>query len=109
MKKSDRQLGMDRDITRRDFIHDTLLASLGLTLPAGALAESVSDEPELASGYYPPTRTGMRGSHPGAFEAPHEIARQPFGNITIANSDAGANAYTHVAIDEAWRPVGDLS
>ena len=41
-------------------------------------------------------------------EAPHEIARRPFGRITFANSDAGANAYTHVAIDEAWRAVDDL-
>jgi spermidine dehydrogenase len=44
-----------------------------------------------------------------AGQAPHEIARQPFGSIAIANSDAGADAYTHVAIDEAWRAVGDLS
>lgn len=41
-------------------------------------------------------------------QAPHEIARKPFGNIAIANSDAGADAYTHVAIDEAWRAVNDL-
>ena len=41
-------------------------------------------------------------------EAPHEIAKKPFGNITIANSDAGAEAYTHVAIDEARRAVGEL-
>ena len=41
-------------------------------------------------------------------QAPHEIARRPFGNIAMANADAGANAYTHVAIDEAWRAVGDL-
>jgi len=36
-------------------------------------------------------------------EAPHEIARRRFGNIAIANADAGANAYTHVAIDEACK------
>ena len=42
-------------------------------------------------------------------EAPHEIARQPFGAITIANADAGASAYTHVAIDQAYRAVADLS
>ena len=42
-------------------------------------------------------------------EAPHEIARQPFGSITIANADAGASAYTHVAIDQAYRAVADLS
>ena len=41
--------------------------------------------------------------------APHEIARQPFGSITIANADAGASAYTHVAIDQAYRAVADLS
>jgi len=42
-------------------------------------------------------------------QAPHEIARRPFGNIAIANADAGADAYTHVAIDEAWRAVRDLN
>lgn len=42
-------------------------------------------------------------------QAPHEIARKRFGNITIANSDAGASAYTHVAIDEAYRSVQDLT
>ena len=41
-------------------------------------------------------------------KAPHEIARQPFGNITFANSDAGAYAMTEVAIDEAWRAVNEL-
>lgn len=41
-------------------------------------------------------------------EAPHEIARQPFGNITIANTDAAATAYTHSAIDEAFRAVTEL-
>jgi len=76
MKKSDRQLGMDRDITRRDFIHDLSLASLGLTLPAGVLAEALTGNPESAGTYYPPIRTGMRGSHPGAFEAAHALARE---------------------------------
>jgi len=28
--------------------------------------------------------------------------------IAIANSDAGASAYTDVAIDQAWRAVGEL-
>ena len=41
-------------------------------------------------------------------EAPHEIARQPFGALTIANSDAGASAYTHVAIDQAYRAIKEL-
>lgn len=41
-------------------------------------------------------------------QAPHEIARQPIGNITIANSDAAASAYTQTAIEEAMRAVGEL-
>ena len=76
MKKSDRQLGMDRDITRRDFIHDLSLASLGLTLPAGALAETLAATPVSPGTCYPPIRTGMRGSHPGAFETAHALARE---------------------------------
>ena len=41
-------------------------------------------------------------------EAPHELARQRFGAIAIANADAGASAYTHVAIDQAYRAVREL-
>jgi len=39
---------------------------------------------------------------------PNVVARKPFGNITIANSDSAARAYTDAAIDEAWRAVGEL-
>ena len=41
-------------------------------------------------------------------EAPNEIGRARFGRIAIANSDAGAGAYTDVAIDQAHRAVGEL-
>jgi spermidine dehydrogenase len=76
MKKSDQTLGMDRDITRRDFIHDLSLASFGLTLPFGLLADAATGPTVETIDYYPPTRTGMRGSHPGAFEAAHALARE---------------------------------
>jgi spermidine dehydrogenase len=39
---------------------------------------------------------------------PYEIARKRCGSITIANSDAGWNSYTHEAIDQAWRAVNEL-
>ena len=72
MKPSDRRLGMHRDITRRDFIHDLGLASLGLSLPAATWAgPTVKD---AAKAHYPPTLTGMRGSHPGSFEVAHALA-----------------------------------
>jgi spermidine dehydrogenase len=41
-------------------------------------------------------------------EKPWVIGRKPFGSIAIANSDAGANAYTDEAIDQAWRAVGEV-
>jgi spermidine dehydrogenase len=41
-------------------------------------------------------------------QKPWVIGRKPFGKIAIANSDAGASAYTNVAIDQAWRAVGEL-
>jgi spermidine dehydrogenase len=41
-------------------------------------------------------------------EKPWVVGRKRVGRIAIANSDAGASAYTNVAIDQAWRAVGDL-
>jgi spermidine dehydrogenase len=41
-------------------------------------------------------------------EQPWVKGRQPFGRITIANSDAGASAYTDTAINEAYRAVSEL-
>jgi spermidine dehydrogenase len=38
----------------------------------------------------------------------HVIGRAPFGNITIANSDAGGEAYTDAAINQAYRAVFEL-
>jgi len=41
-------------------------------------------------------------------KAPWIAGRQPFGRISIANSDAAANAMTEGAIGEAHRAVMDL-
>ncbi|SUX06230.1 NAD(P)/FAD-dependent oxidoreductase [Campylobacter lari] len=37
-----------------------------------------------------------------------ELARKPFGNIVIANSDSDWSAYMHSAIDQAYRAVNEL-
>ncbi len=76
MNKKDRLLGMDREISRRDFIHDFSLASLGLALPVGVAAQTAAGKPVPNGVNYPPVRTGMRGSHPGAFEVAHALARE---------------------------------
>jgi spermidine dehydrogenase len=59
-------------ITRRDFIHDVGLAGLGLALPWPVLGGA----PATGAPYYPPTLTGLRGSHPGSFEVAHALARE---------------------------------
>ena len=41
-------------------------------------------------------------------ERPCVIGRQPFGRITIANSDSDGHAYTNIAIDQAYRAVKEL-
>ena len=43
-----------------------------------------------------------------AAEQPHVKGRVPFRNVSIANSDSGAFAYTHSAYNEAFRAVNDL-
>lgn len=41
-------------------------------------------------------------------EKPWILGRKPFGRITIANSDSGANAYTNEAVDQAYRAVEEV-
>jgi spermidine dehydrogenase len=41
-------------------------------------------------------------------ERPCDRARKPFGRISIANSDAGAHAFTNAAIDQAYRAVHEI-
>ncbi len=41
-------------------------------------------------------------------DQPHVRGRVPFRNVSIANSDSGAMAYTHSAISEGYRAVQDL-
>ena len=76
MNPNDKTLGMDQPITRRDFIHDVGLAGVGLALPLHGLALAPTGAPAAMPGDYPPVRTGLRGSHPGAFETAHALARE---------------------------------
>ena len=69
---SDRDLGMSRNITRRDFVNGISAAAAGAALlPQWAQAQEFA--PEQAPDYYPPARTGMRGDHPGSFEVAHQL------------------------------------
>jgi len=80
VEKKDRELGMNREITRRDFLNGVTIGT-GATLlggPIGAeklFAAAAFEEfaPEKASDYYPPSRTGIRGNHDGSFTFAHRM------------------------------------
>ena len=77
MKRKNRQLGMDRDITRRDFLNGSTIAVggslLGSPLSQALAALESSKSAQNTAGYYPPIRDGLRGSHPGSFEVGHQL------------------------------------
>ncbi len=72
---SDKALGMDCKIDRRDFLNGVSIGVTGALL-APALISS-AQTPYIPAqdkeGYYPPALTGLRGSHTGSFEASHTI------------------------------------
>ena len=85
MKKTDRELGMDRDITRRDFLNGASVA-IGGTLFSGATRAAATPSaadaarrsqtatlPQSSPDYYPPALTGLRGSHEGSYELAHDM------------------------------------
>jgi spermidine dehydrogenase len=74
MNTNDRALGMHLPITRRDFLNGVAVSAVGAML-APELIRAAEQEfaPERAADYYPPTRVGMRGSHPGSFEVAHQL------------------------------------
>jgi spermidine dehydrogenase len=71
---NDKELGMDRGITRRDFLNGVAVSAGAAMLPPDLLAALQQDlDPEKSPDYYPPALTGLRGSHAGAFEVAHSI------------------------------------
>ena len=83
MRPGDRELGMDRAITRRDFISGVGAAVGGSAMagpcpaplwPGGAEA---TPGPRQEAAHYPPGTKGMRGSHDGAYEVAHALRASP--------------------------------
>ena len=76
-KKRDRELGMHRPITRRDFIGGVAVGLGGAAWAAGCGPGQPPLPPdpgfERAADYYPPGKVGLRGSHDGSFEAAHRL------------------------------------
>ncbi len=73
MDSRDRRLGMDRAISRRDFLNGVSVAIGASLLPACTRnGDPIADVP---AANYPPAMTGMRGSHAGSFEVAHATVR----------------------------------
>ena len=71
-ERTDRELGMGRAITRRDFLNGVAIGVGGLALPAWAF-DQAEYAPEKAASYYPPALTGMRGNHDGTYTFAHSL------------------------------------
>jgi spermidine dehydrogenase len=103
---------MTREITRRDFLNGVAIATGSLLPvahaqridsnifvpppPPGHGPDPSAMEPLLARGitpqdprYYPPALLGMRGSHPGSFEAAHAVRDAAFWKTAGNVQDTG--------------------
>ena len=79
-EQKNRDLGMTRQITRRDFLNGVAFgASAGLLAgslsPEHLLAAAIlnGDAAEISPDDYPPAKTGMRGNHDGSFPVAHRM------------------------------------
>ena len=75
----DRELGMHRKITRRDFL-DGVAVTVGSSILAastpwlrGLGIPDSSFAPEKDPSYYPPALMGMRGNHEGSYSSAHSL------------------------------------
>lgn len=68
---------MSKQITRRDFCNGIAIGTgISLLSPMDLFGQNAFtiQNPEQPFAYYPPTLTGMRGSHKGSFEVAHALA-----------------------------------
>src|SRR5580704_10081184 len=85
---SDRDLGMKRRITRRDFLNGVAVTAGAAMMPCHLFAADDND-PEKSPAYYPPALTGLRGSHPGSFDVAHSLRDGTFWDTPGTPRDTG--------------------
>jgi spermidine dehydrogenase len=95
---SDRALGMDRDISRRDFLNGVAMVAGSVALAESGLAAGRGDA-AVAPGEdypYPPMRTGIRGSQPGSFTAAHAL--RDTRSVDLARAEHTGETYDLVIV-----------
>ncbi len=85
---TDRELGMHRKITRRDFINGVAIGAAATLMPWQLFGQG-ENLPQNSPNYYPPGLTGLRGSHAGSFEAAHSLRDGTFWESAGAPHDTG--------------------
>ncbi len=81
-ESQDHELGMDRKITRRDFLDGVALAVGGAVVSSAVPRmfglSGFDSDPEKSPNYYPPALTGMRGNHEGSYPVAHSLRDHSF-------------------------------
>jgi len=88
----DRELGMDRPITRRDFLNGVAVGVGGAVAGswlAGCGGAETRPSGQDAAGYNPSSVTGMRGDHAGSFETGHQVRDGTFWQEAGSVSNTG--------------------
>jgi spermidine dehydrogenase len=95
MSWTDKELGMDRRITRRDFMNGAAMAIAAAATP-GSFAQGTT-EAQDRPGYDPPAAHGLRGSHVGAFEVAHRLRDGTFWN-TAGQPERSGETYDLIVV-----------
>jgi spermidine dehydrogenase len=77
---SDRDLGMHRDIARRDFLN-------GLALGLAAVGSASAQSTATSAADYPPGRMGLRGNYPGAVDVFDAIQQGKYAQFPVADRE----------------------
>jgi spermidine dehydrogenase len=93
-EERDRELGMSRSITRRDFLNGVGIAVGASLVPGNSAwleAFGVPEPvfaPEKDPNYYPPSKTGMRGSHDGSWEVAHALRNGKEWSVAVSDNES---------------------
>jgi spermidine dehydrogenase len=103
LNSNDRILGMNRDISRRDFVNGVAMVAGSLALPLSSLATQAEYSPG-APNPYPPARMGMRGSHPGSFEVAHAL--RDSASIDVSGAEPTGETYDLIVVGGGLSGLG---
>jgi spermidine dehydrogenase len=92
-ESKDRELGMDRKITRRDFLDGAALAVGGAMISSAVPCvfglAGLDSASEKNPAYYPPALTGLRGNHEGSYPVAHSLRDHAFWDSATKPENTG--------------------